>query len=222
MLSRIWWRILKKKKSVPASSYRKFIFSQMVAAFSMLSSWLGVNRNAPFVRKSVSLISESVSWSCQSADSRRLSWFNRSNELLFDVDMSFSHVALASWPLCDIFYRKRDRWDRFRRSKATRYGRSTSRKTRTRRIVGQLRIDTLLLYLIVDLPCPRSTISSSIEMVDWKRKKKSKVRLSLGEYSMDDREIFFIFSFLPFLSKGSDEKFTRWSKLCLSKFQKLS
>lgn len=103
----------KKKENFPPSSYRKFIFSQMVAAFSMLSSWLGVNRKAPFVRKSVSLISESVSWSCQSADARRLSWFNRSNELLFDVDMSFSHVALASWPLCDIFYRKRDRWDRF-------------------------------------------------------------------------------------------------------------
>lgn len=164
------WRILKKKKNLPPSSYRKFIFSQMVAAFSMLSSWLGVNRKAPFVRKSVSLISESVSWSCQSADARRsFSWFNRSNELLFDVDMSFSHVALTSWPLCDIFYRKRDRWDRFRRSKATRYGRSTPRKTRTRRIVGQLRIDTLLLYLIVDLPCPRSA-SSSIEMVVEKKK----------------------------------------------------
>ena len=211
----------KKKKSLPPSSYRKFIFSQMVAAFSMLSSWLGVNRNAPFVRKSVSLISESVSWSCQSADSRRLSWFNRSNELLFDVDMSFSHVALASWPLCDIFYRKRDRWDRFRRSKATRYGRSTPRKTRTRRIVGQLLIDTLLLYLIVDLPCPRSTISSSIEMVGWKKKVRLG-RVAEREYSMDDREIFFIFAFLPFLSKRSDEKFTRWSKLCLSKFQKLS
>lgn len=159
-----------KKKNLPPSSYRKFIFSQMVAAFSMLSSWLGVNRKAPFVRKSVSLISESVSWSCQSADARRsLSWFNRSNELLFEVDMSFSHVALTSWPLCDIFYRKRDRWDRFRRSKATRYGRSTPRKTRTRRIVGQLRIDTLLLYLIVDLPCPRSA-SSSIEMVVEKKK----------------------------------------------------
>lgn len=200
MLSRIWWRILKKKKSVPASSYRKFIFSQMVAAFSMLSSWLGVNRNAPFVRKSVSLISESVSWSCQSADSRRLSWFNRSNELLFDVDMSFSHVALASWPLCDIFYRKRDRWDRFRRSKATRYGRSTSRKTRTRRIVGQLRIDTLLLYLIVDLPCPRSTISSSIEMVGWKKKK---VRLGWVAKSirwMIER-FFLFFLFSPFFRR---------------------
>jgi len=88
-----------------SGSHRKFIFSQMVAAFSMLSSWLGVSRKAPLVRKSFSLTSESVSpWSCQSADSRRPSWFRRNIELLLEVDMSFSYWALPSCSDCDIFY----------------------------------------------------------------------------------------------------------------------
>jgi len=104
-------------------SHRKFIFSQMVAAFSMLSSWLGVSRKAPLVRKSFSLISESVSpWSCQSAEPRRPSWFRRDNELLLDADMSFSHCALPPCSGCDIFYscvanEPRTRWSHVRRSR---------------------------------------------------------------------------------------------------------
>lgn len=109
------WINLKSHKLNAILIYRKFIFSQMVAAFSMLSSWLGVSRKAPLVRKSLSLISESVSWSCQSPDARRPSWFNRNRELLFDVDMSFSHVALPSCPLWDIFYTM-PRWDRLNRT----------------------------------------------------------------------------------------------------------
>lgn len=86
-------------------AHRKFIFSQMVAAFSMLRSWLGVSRKAPLVRKSFSLISESVSpWSCQSAEPRRPSWFKRNIELLLDVDMPFSHCVLPLCSGCDIFY----------------------------------------------------------------------------------------------------------------------
>lgn len=61
------YRILQGKLTITAikrnlrEPHRKFIFSHIVAAFSMLSSLLGVNKKAPLVRKSVSLISESVS-----------------------------------------------------------------------------------------------------------------------------------------------------------------
>lgn len=99
---RVEWQAVVARQS---GSHRKFIFSQMVAAFSMLSSWLGVSRKAPLVRKSFSLISESLSpWSCQSAEPRRPSWFRRNIELLFDVDMSLSHCALPPCSGCDIFY----------------------------------------------------------------------------------------------------------------------
>lgn len=99
---RVEWQAVVARQS---GSHRKFIFSQMVAAFSMLSSWLGVSRKAPLVRKSFSLTSESLSpWSCQSAEPRRPSWFRRNIELLFDVDMSLSHCALPPCSGCDIFY----------------------------------------------------------------------------------------------------------------------
>lgn len=158
--------------------HRKFIFSHIVAAFSMLSSWLGVNKKAPLVRKSVSLISESVSWSCQSPESRRPSWFNRDRELFFDADMSFSHVALPSCPLWDIFYRASKVGSAGSRSNVTRYARSTPCETRSRRTVKQLRIDTLLLYraqalwlLIVD-----RSAHDLAAILDWARPKKGVVK----------------------------------------------
>ena len=73
------------------------------------------------------------------------------------------------------------------RSNVTRYARSTPRKTRSRRTVRQLRIDTLLLYgaqalrsLIVDRSaCPRSRCDLRSGLV-WKKE----------DVKTDDREIF--------------------------------
>lgn len=180
-------------------SYRKFIFSHIVAAFSMLSSWLGVNRKAPLVRKSVSLISESVSWSCQSPEARRLSWFSPNSELFFDVDMSFSHVALPWCSLWDIFYTGRRRWDRLARDRTWPVTRD---QLLARHVLGALSGSYASIRSFYTIPNRRSCsayprFAAILDQAHLKKMMSSVDRWSL----MDDREVFFFFFFLTIFNE---------------------